>query len=82
MERYEFLDCNFPKLTTTVENRPAPKHIPVKCQNTVLQTEHMCSHVHTHIMFKDQESELRMASDSSKATLKTTKQWSDALSLT
>ena len=56
MERYEFLDCNFPKLTTMVENRLAPKHITVKCQNTVLQTEHMCSHVHTHIIFKDQES--------------------------
>ena len=56
MERYEFLDCNFPKLTTMVENRLAPKHITVKCQNTVLQTKHMCSHVHTHIIFKDQES--------------------------
>lgn len=70
MERYEFLDCDFPKLTTMVENRPAPKHITVKCQNTVLQTEHMCSHVHTHIIFKDQESERRMASYSAKVTLK------------
>ena len=70
MERYEFLDCNFPKLTTMVENRPVPKHITVKCQNTVLQTEHMCSHVHTHIIFKDQKSERRMASYSSKVMLK------------